>query len=206
MPNAVTPTRISLFAEDKGLENYIGELTRRVSEQYKLHIDIDAVIVHGGHGRVFARLRAYLADIEKGLQPIPHILIVAIDANKRGVNSSKRRIDEIIGDSFLRDFVVRAIPDPHIERWMLLDSLAFKSVFGRGCNAPDKRFEKARYKKLLIEAIKAAGTKDTFLGGMEYAHKIVRELDLDRVRSIDDSFGKLMDELEAAFTRIVPAP
>ncbi len=54
---------------------------------------------------------------------------------------------------------IYAIPDPHLERWLLLDSAAFKHVLGRGCSAPDQKCEKERYKQLLIQAILEAGLK-----------------------------------------------
>jgi hypothetical protein len=48
------------------------------------------------------------------------------------------------------------VPDPHIERWLLLDSQAFKEVLHRGCSAPDQKCDRDRYKLLLDEAVRAA--------------------------------------------------
>ena len=35
--------------------------------------------------------------------------------------------------------VVLAVPDPHVERWLLLDGAAFKAAVGHGCDAPDQK-------------------------------------------------------------------
>ena len=33
--------------------------------------------------------------------------------------------------------IVKAIPEPHIERWLLLDGAASRAAVGKGCQAPD---------------------------------------------------------------------
>ena len=54
---------------------------------------------------------------------------------------------------FLRS-VIYAIPDPHIERWLLLDSAAFKKVLDKGCSAPTQKCERGLYKRLLLQAVR----------------------------------------------------
>jgi len=194
-----------LFTEDIGHEKYVGKLIRRIAAEYELSITIQAVSVRGGHGKVFTELRAYLVDIRRNVKSMPDILVVAVDANKRGVNKTRKEINDIIDKFQMPDFVVHAVPDPHIERWMLIDGSAFSAVFGKGCNAPDNEFGKSRYKKLLIEAIQASGTTP-LLGGMEFADDIVDHLNLEKIRFADKSFGDLLHELEAMFRRLTPHP
>ncbi len=55
---------------------------------------------------------------------MPDLFIVATDANCRGYTERKREIDLAI-EKF-KEITIYAIPDPHIERWLLLDSLAGK--------------------------------------------------------------------------------
>ena len=57
------------------------------------------------------------------------MIVVATDANCIGL---QQRAKEIEASAAISP-VVLAIPDPHIERWLLLDGAAFKSVFGKGC-------------------------------------------------------------------------
>ncbi len=93
--------------------------------------------------------------------------------------------------------MVLAVPDPHVERWLLLDGAAFKAVFGQGREAPDRKCSRNRYKDLLIAAIRAAG-RTTYLGGIEYAEDIVHRMDLDRAARSDASLRSFIDDLRTA--------
>ncbi len=92
--------------------------------------------------------------------------------------------------------IICAVPDPHIERWLLLDSSAFKAVFGRGCDAPDRKCERGRYKKMLVDAIRTAGITPS-LGGLEFADDIVNSMDLEHSAKADDSLRYFLDQLRA---------
>ena len=95
-------------------------------------------------------------------------------------------------------WVIYAIPDPHIERWLLLDSGAFKTVLGKGCPAPDQKCERDRYKYLLLEAIRGAGITP-LLGGIEHAEDLVKAMDLQYLEQADDSLGRLLKALHDKF-------
>ena len=90
---------------------------------------------------------------------------------------NERRREVEIGDPPAP--LILAIPDPHVERWLLLDGAAFKSVFGRGCDAPDRKCDRGRYKRRLAESIVAAGVTP-ILGGIEFAEDIVQCMDIER--------------------------
>ena len=49
----------------------------------------------------------------------------------RDFQNEKAEINQVTSD--LADLVISMVPEPHIERWLLLDSEAFKTVFGKGC-------------------------------------------------------------------------
>ena len=83
------------------------------------------------------------------------MIIVATDGNCKGFLERKRQIEEVV-KSF-SGLVICAIPDPHIERWLLLDSAAFKKVLGKGCAAPTYKCQRDLYKQLLGDAIVDAG-------------------------------------------------
>jgi len=93
--------------------------------------------------------------------------------------------------------MIFAVPDPHVERWLLLDGAAFKTVFGKGCNAPDLKCDRDRYKERLMKAIHDTGVTPS-LGGIEFAENIVREMDIQRA-SRDPSFKDFVDELRSRF-------
>ena len=42
------------------------------------------------------------------------------------------------------------VPNPHVERWLLLDGAAFKAAVGHGCDAPDQKCDRGRYKERLL--------------------------------------------------------
>jgi hypothetical protein len=100
----------------------------------------------------------------------------------------------------LRDLVICAIPDPHIERWLLLDGRAFQVAVGSGCRAPDEKCEKHRYKRLLNAAVREAGVQP-LLGGVEYAEDIVGAYDIQQVARRDASFGHLVGEIRSWLNR-----
>jgi hypothetical protein len=85
----------------------------------------------------------------------------------------------------------------------LLDGAAFRAVFGRGCDAPDLKCSRDRYKERLIEAIHAAGVTPS-LGGIEFAEDIVRHMDIDRAAQADKSLERFVEDLRRAFRRLAP--
>ena len=141
-------------------------------------------------------LRIYLRDLKKQGGPWPLMVIVATDANCEGLNY---RITEISKHTRRAHApVVLAIPDPHVERWLLLDGAAFKAAVGQGCDAPDQKCDRHRYKQRLIEAVRDAGVKP-ILGGLEYAEDIVQRMNLDRAALADRSLARFVEGLRTEF-------
>jgi Domain of unknown function (DUF4276) len=122
------------------------------------------------------------------------LIIVATDANCAGLNE---RVSEF-QDRDAPAPMVLAVPDPHVERWLLLDGAAFRTVFGRGCDAPDLKCSRDRYKQRLIEAIHATGVTPS-LGGIEFAEDIIQHMDIDRAAQADRSFQRFVDDPLRAF-------
>ena len=71
-------------------------------------------------------LNDYLRALRQQREPLPDLIVAATDANCKGLNARTR---EIADPDPRTPPVVLAIPDPHIERWLLLDGAAFKAVF-----------------------------------------------------------------------------
>ena len=185
---------IALFGEDHAHEQVIGALVRRVAGELGVEVRLDWRSATGGHARVVGELGGYLRDLRRQEGPLPDLIVVAIDANCKGLNERTR---EVSGRDAPAPSVL-AIPDPHIERWLLLDGAAFRAVFGTGCDAPDLKCDRRRYKQLLIRAIVNAGVTPS-LGGIEYAEDIVMHLDIVRVAQADRSFCRFVDELRSRF-------
>lgn len=185
---------IALFVEDYGHQEIIGALVQRLARDSDLKVRLDWRSARHGHGMVANELKDYLRDLKQQGGRLPDLIIVATDANCKNLND---RIKEL-QDPDAPAPMILAVPDPHIERWLLLDGAAFKAVFEKGCDAPDQKCNRDRYKKHLIDAIRDAGVIPN-LGGIEFADEIMRHMDIDRAARADRSLKRFIDHLRSTF-------
>jgi hypothetical protein len=181
-----------LFVEDDAQEAFLKRLVERLASEAGVPVALRVRSAQGGSGWVLTHLKNYAANWKAGREGSPSGLVVALDANCHGYVKRRGELDSKAGD--LKDLVVHAIPDPHIERWLLLDGEAFKPVVGRGCKAPDEKCEKQRYKRLLAQAVLEAGVQP-LLGGVEYAEEIADRMNVQRACDRDVSFNRFVQEL-----------
>lgn len=184
--------RVVLFAEDYGHEEFIRSIVNRLAQQYGVEVNFVARSVRGGHGKMTHEFQRFLHDLKRDEDTLPDLLIVATDANCSRYKERKKIIDK--ASEGYEGFVVTAIPDPHIERWLLVDSSAFRTVLGRGCDAPDQKCDRDRYKDLLRKAMRNAGITPP-LGGLEYTEDLVNAMDLEHAEQMDRSLGKFVKDL-----------
>ena len=131
--------------------------------------------------------------------PLPDSIIVVADANCLGHNERRNEIYKgLIPFPEFQRIVSCAIPDPYIERWMLVDPSAFQAVFGRGCTLPAVKCAKDEYKKLLRREIRQAGIEAP-LGGEEFAADIVAGMNLAQAEAREPSLGLFLKTLKAQF-------
>ena len=185
---------IVLFVEDFAHRQVIGALVQRLAGDFDLDLRLHWRNATRGYGQVVREFNAYLRDLERHGDPKPDLIIVATDANCKGMNARIRDF----GESAAPIPIIHAVPDPHIERWLLLDGAAFKAVFGRGCDAPDQKCNRDRYKQRLVQAIFAAGITPN-LGGMEFAEEVVLQMDIGRTEQADGSFRRFVGSLRSVF-------
>ena len=184
---------VALFVEDHAHRQVVGALVQRLAEESGLAVRLDWRSAVRGHGRVVRELKQYLTDLtQQGGHP--DLIVVATDANCSGWQQRIRDIDV----SATVSQVVLAVPDPHIERWLLLDGAAFKSVFGKGCDAPDRKCDRGRYKHKLFTSVRATGVVPR-LGGIEFAEDIVRQMDIRSAARADPSLHRFVEELRHVF-------
>jgi len=188
--------KIALFVEDFAHKEFLAALLQRLAAEDGVTVHLDWRNARRGHGAVVTELKQFLRDLQRGRDALPDLVVVATDANCKGLVERRRQITEVTDKVDVP--AVCAVPDPHIERWLLVDSAAFKTVFGRGCNAPDQKCERMRYKKMLIDAIRASGVTPS-LGGIEFADDIVAAMDLTRAAEADASLSRLIEDLRAVF-------
>lgn len=180
---------IALFGEDYAHRVIVGALAQRIAGEIGISVRLDWRNAVRGHGQVVREFNNYLRDLRRQGNR-PDLIIVATDSNCGGLNERERELEQ--PDSPTP--IIMATPDPHIERWLLLDGAAFRAVLGRGCNAPDRKCDRARYKHLLIDAVYAAGINPS-IGGIEFAEDIVQQMDIDRAARADDSLNRFVQRI-----------
>lgn len=187
---------IVVFAEDSAHEEFIKAVLKRCSIDFKISVTPTFASVRGGHGKAIQELRQFMNEIKRGRKNIPDLIIVALDSNCKGYSEFQKEIDPCVCD--YEHLIIKAIPDPHIERWLLLDSHAFKKVFGKGCNAPDNKCGRDLYKEKLSQSIAETGT-ETYLGGTEYIGEIVQKMDFNKMQNSSETIGSFLKDITKKF-------
>jgi hypothetical protein len=191
---------ITLFCEDSFHEKFIGALLKRFVQENHTSVSPTFLSSQGGLSRIHGELKEFLRDLARDRQPLPDSVIVVVDANCEGYNGRKALMDGILVHfPQFQQLVSYAIPDPHIERWMLVDAQAFQAVFGRGCTLPAVKCAKDEYKKLLRREIRESGIEAP-LGGEEFAEDLVMAMNLGQVETREPSFGLFLKNLKALFS------
>ena len=187
---------ICLFVEDTVHEDFLVALVQRVAKAYDIEIKVKVSSVRGGHGMVIAELGQYQRDLQRNCEDLPDLIIVGTDSNGRGFLQREKEVNQAISN--LADRVISMIPQPHIEGWLLLDSEAFKKVFGKGCSVPKRKCDRERYKRLLLQAIHDAGVVP-LLSGIEYMADLVNAMNLQHMEQSDRSFRRFFSTLQHQF-------
>jgi hypothetical protein len=192
---------ISVFCEDSFHENFVGAMLRRFESEYHAGSSFRILSARGGLPRMHSEFEEFLRDLGKGRLPRPDWVVVVVDANCLGYNDRKQVMDRVVqAHPQFQQIVSYAIPDPHIERWMLVDEVAFRTVFGRGCTLPALKCSKDEYKRLLLREIRASGI-ESILGGEEYADDIVKVMNLSHAEVHEPSLGLFLKALKAQFNQ-----
>ncbi len=171
--------KINLFVEDFGHETFLDTLIRRFASEYTISVEIGSANAVGGYGKMIKELKKYISDLQRSKHDMPDLIVAATDGNCKG-------------------YLQRRQENPHIERWLLLDSTAFKNVLGTGCAAPAYKCERDLYKRLLLEALQKSGSKP-LLEPMEYARPLVNAMNLEYLERTEESLGKLLKALRQIF-------
>ncbi len=188
---------IALFGEDYAHRTVVGALTERIASELGIEVELKWKTAVGGHGRMVRELRLYLRELELLAGPYPELIVAATDANCRGQNERRMDFQELSSPRPL----ALAIPDPHIERWLLLDGSAFRNVFGKGCNLPPYKCGRGEYKELLARNIREADIITT-IGGIEFAADLIRAMDIERAARADGSLERFVSDLRQRLLQI----
>lgn len=196
--------RILYFLEDRAQEGFIKALVERIAREESiptssLHHDIRSA---RGGSKVINEFKKFLRHTEKIGKTEVDLLIVAIDGNCKGYSERIRQLDNYVKEDHpLKGRLVYAIPDPHIERWYIMDQRAFRNGVGlaKAPDLPAYKCKRAYYKQVLNQALKESNVH-SLLGGAEYAEKIVDNIeDLDSLGEQNAGFQTFME----AFRRML---
>lgn len=199
-------TDLLLFCEDSFHESFVVPLVQRVARETGIDVQCKVRTARGGLARMAGELKLFLQEVEAMKDTLPGALIVVADGNCKGTAERRKEFSSQDSIARLGDQVVYAIPDPHIERWILVDAQAFKKVFGTGCRAlPAVKCVKGEYKKILREEFRNADFVPA-LGGREYAVDIVEAMDLDRASREDNAFSECVKSLRGLMNRLKCTP
>lgn len=187
--------KIIYFLEDSMQKDFILSLVNRVAREESVEIINDVKYASRGSEskKQFWKFVRYLK--KSGLQDFD-LLIVAIDGNCKGHMEREKEIIKGIKD--IDDKLICCIPDPHIERWYLLDLHALKTAVATELEVqqPPMKCEKDYYKKILGNELKKVSS---LLGGAEYAEKVVENLNFQILEENDKGFKRFIDGLRRHF-------
>jgi hypothetical protein len=190
------PIKVYLIVEDAAQENVIRALFRRLSFEEGIRISISKSIM-GGYGGVLTEIKGFQQALHKGAIPAgsPDLLLVLGDSNCHNFQERKNEIANII-DNTIFPFIAIGCPEPHIEKWLLIDPHALNNIFGVSLNISLDKCEKDYYKHELRKIIRQAGWPMT-QEGIEYAQDIIEEIDFIKAGKNDHSFKVFLSDLRS---------
>lgn len=185
---------IDIFAEDRAHEDFLRAMIGRLGRQEHRDIQTRVRSARGGHGKALNELCLYQRGVLHGLtgMTMPHLLVVAIDANCESFARKTGEIRERLDQEF-RERAILACPDPYVERWYLADPQALHDVVGVTPALARTKCERAYYKDILSRTIVRGGYPVT-LGGIEFARDIVEAMDLHRAGRSVRSLGHFVTD------------
>lgn len=190
--------RVALFLEDAAHEAFVVPLCRRIIKEEGYHVqEIEFLPLKFRGGDAIGSFKRFLKDARKNPALRFDLIVVGRDANCKGFVERRDGILRV-AQKYGAENVITAIPDPHVERWFMIDMNALRQ--GSGLNiageVPTYKCNKDRYKKLLREAFEQAGVKPP-LGGAEYGPLIVEKLDLYAACRLDTGLNKFVEDFRS---------
>ena len=153
-------------------------------------------------GASLSALRQFLKDARQRGHLNADLLVVGVDANCKGFTQRRDFVLKAAAKSPYRE-IITAIPDPHVERWFLLDMAALSRAAGApiAASVPSYKWKKNHYKNLLRQTFAGSGITPP-LGGQEYGPLIARELDLFAAAKQDHGLADYLEQARAWLKRL----
>ena len=188
---------VDLFVEDRAHEEFLKPLVTRISGEDGIDVWARVRSGTGGHARAVAEFKLYqrIVALSPSTAVAADLVVVAIDTNCSTFATARKRLHDAAAPS-LRDRIVVACPDPHVERWYVADPQSFETVVGSRPDVGSRKCARGHYKRVLVEAI-AQGGHPVTLGGVEFAAELVEAMDVYRAGRSDSSLKAFVDDLRA---------
>lgn len=191
--------RVAFFLEDSAQEAIIPPLFYRLAaEAHWTESELDLRVLSARGGGSLRAFRNFLKDARRSGHLSADLLIVAVDANCKGFSAQRDLVLKAAGSSATYPTVVTAIPDPHVERWYLLDLSALAKAAGTpiAASVPAYKCGKNHYKTLLRAAFADSHIAPP-LGGLEYGPLVAQHMDLFAAAKQDHGLADYVEKARA---------
>ena len=84
-----------MFIEDHAHYEFLQALIQRLAREYHQAITLDWRNVRRGHNAVIRELRQFFRDLSRGRGGYPDLIVVATDANCKGIVQREKEIREV---------------------------------------------------------------------------------------------------------------
>ena len=194
--------RIDLFCEDHAHEQLLRYLVLRVCREFQATPRLAVRSARGGRGKAISELVTFQRAIRSPVTPFrtADLFVIGVDVNCRAPAATRDEIMHKIDSEVIPRWAI-AFPDPHVERWYLVDTGAFNEVVGFVPEVPQGKCT-PDFKRLLSEAVVRGGHPPT-LGGIEFASDLVESMDLRRAERSDKSFKHFVSDLRSSLRAIM---
>jgi len=188
---------VIFFLEDGAQEALIPHLVERLISEESKNPDDYCLRVLLSRRRFYSAYKDFIKQVKKRASLDADVLIVGSDGNCNGFAKRRSQLLEVKG-TMPYPQVIAAIPDPHIERWYLLDNQALAKAADVPVQAipPSAKCDKSHYKKLLKDAFAKQGLFPP-LGGAEYGPRVAKFMDLYLAGTLDHALRDFIDQVRA---------
>ena len=141
--------KVLLFVEDNAQEVFILALLERLIEEEGKRInDYEFIVLSSRGGGSIRAYKDFLKQAKERRHLDANVLIVGSDGNCNGFPKRKKQL-LAASKSIPYPVVISAVPDPHIERWYLLDSQALAKAAGVPIRAasPNVKCDKNHFRR-----------------------------------------------------------
>lgn len=197
--------KIIYFLEDRAQEQFMLALVERIASEVSIPSRVLSPNVISGRGgsTVVKEFGKFVRDRRKAGVAGAAMIVVAVDGDCQGhAKKAAQLLKKLEPTDPFRDIVAFAIPDPHIERWYLIDQAALSRAAGltHGIAPPAYKCRRGHYKKLLREALRNQNVPS--YDGSEFGAEIARNIsDLYEAGKQDPSFRKFVDDVKEILRR-----